>query len=151
MRVLIQRVSEASVTIDGKEKSRIAHGLLLLAGFEEADTDADLEVAVAKIVKLRIFDDEQGVMNLSVRDVDGNILAVSQFTLHAQTRKGNRPSYIKAARPERAEPMYERFVSLLETFMGKPVATGVFGALMQVSLVNDGPVTIWIDTKNWDD
>ena len=147
MRVLIQRVSEASVTIDGREKSRIARGLLLLVGFEEADADEDLETAVAKIVKLRIFDDAQGVMNLSVRDVGGSILAVSQFTLHAQTKKGNRPSYIRAARPERAEPLYKRFVSLLETLTEKSVQTGTFGATMQVSLINDGPVTIWIDTK----
>lgn len=147
MRVLIQRVSEASVMIDGNEKSRISRGLLLLVGFEEADTEADLGAAASKIVKLRIFDDAQGVMNLSILDVGGDILAVSQFTLHAQTKKGNRPSYIKAARPEIAEPLYKRFVSLLEILTGKPVKTGTFGAMMQVLLINDGPVTIWIDTK----
>ncbi|MDR2563498.1 MAG: D-tyrosyl-tRNA(Tyr) deacylase [Prevotellaceae bacterium] len=146
MRVLIQRVTEASVAIDGVEKSRIARGLLLLIGFETADAEADLEAAAAKIVKLRIFDDAQDVMNLSVREVEGEILAVSQFTLHAQTKKGNRPSYIRAARPEIAEPLYKRFVALLETLMEKPVQTGTFGAAMQVSLINDGPVTIWIDT-----
>jgi D-tyrosyl-tRNA(Tyr) deacylase len=148
MRVVIQRVSSASVTIDGKIKSAIENGLLVLAGFEDADTAEDLEWMSKKIIQLRIFNDEQGLMNLSVQDVKGEILVVSQFTLHASTKKGNRPSYIKAAKPDIAIPLYEKFVRQLETDSGKPVQTGTFGAEMKVSLVNDGPVTIVIDSKN---
>lgn len=147
MRVLIQRVSQASVSIDGEVKSFIGKGLLLLVGFEAADTREDLDWAAAKVARLRIFNDAEGVMNCSVLDTVGDLLVVSQFTLHAMTKKGNRPSYIKAARPEVAIPLYEQFVALMETTLGKPVASGVFGADMQVGLTNDGPVTIWIDTK----
>ncbi len=147
MRLLIQRVLKASVAINGKLKSEIEKGLLVLVGFEEADTDEDLVWATSKLVRLRIFDDEQGVMNLSTQDIDGQVLIVSQFTLHAQTKKGNRPSYIRAARPETAIPLYEKFITFIEKELGKPVATGEFGADMKVSLINDGPVTIWIDTK----
>ncbi len=148
MRVVIQRVSKAGVTIDGKQKSAIGRGLLILVGIEPADTDEDIDWLCKKIVQLRIFNDEAGLMNLSVQDIAGDVLVVSQFTLHAQTKKGNRPSFITAARPEFAIPMYEKTVKQLETLMGKPVATGEFGADMQVDLVNDGPVTITIDTKN---
>ncbi len=147
MRMLIQRVLKASVEIDGKLKSEINKGLLVLVGFEEADTDEDLTWSVSKLLRLRIFDDAEGVMNLSVQDVEGEILIVSQFTLHAQTKKGNRPSYIRAARPETAIPLYEKFITFTEKELGKPVPTGQFGADMKVSLINDGPVTIWIDTK----
>jgi D-tyrosyl-tRNA(Tyr) deacylase len=148
MRAVIQRVQSASVTIDDTVKSKIHQGLLILIGIEEADTDEDIEWLCGKIVRLRIFDDVQGVMNLSVTDAKGEILVVSQFTLHASTKKGNRPSYIKAAKPEIAIPRYEKFFKQLSKELGKPVATGEFGAYMQVSLVNDGPVTIIIDTKN---
>ena len=148
MRALIQRVTQASVSVEGGETGRIGLGLLVLAGFETSDTDADADAAAAKIAKLRVFDDENGVMNLSVADIGGGILAVSQFTLHAQTRKGNRPSYVKAARPEIALPLYERFTEELARCSGIAVQTGVFGAHMQVALVNDGPVTIMIDTKD---
>lgn len=148
MRTVIQRVQQVAVTIDGQEKSAINQGLLLLVGFEEADTKEDLEWLTHKILNLRIFDDENGVMNRSILDVQGDLLIVSQFTLHALVKKGNRPSYIKAAKPEIAVPLYEEFCSRMEALLGKPVCTGVFGANMQVSLVNDGPVTIWIDTKN---
>lgn len=148
MRTVIQRVSSASVTIDEKIKSSIGTGLLVLAGFEEADTADDLEWMSAKLVNLRIFSDEAGLMNLSVKDVDGDIIIVSQFTLYALTKKGNRPSFIRAAKPGVAIPLYERFVKLVETELGKIVGTGEFGADMKVSLLNDGPVTIIIDSKN---
>jgi len=148
MRTVVQRVTQASVSIDGAVKSQIGKGLMLLVGFEETDTEDDLNWLAAKICKLRIFDDEQGVMNVSVQDVDGEILAVSQFTLHASTKKGNRPSYIKAAKPEIAIPLYEKFIEILETEFGKKIQTGIFGTYMKIALVNDGPVTIFIDTKN---
>ena len=148
MRAVIQRVSSASVKIDDAIKSKIDHGLLILLGIEDADTDEDIEWLCGKIARLRIFDDAQGVMNHSISEIKGDILVVSQFTLHASSKKGNRPSYIKAARPEIAIPHYEKFVKLLSIKLGKPVVTGEFGAYMQVSLVNDGPVTILIDTKN---
>jgi D-tyrosyl-tRNA(Tyr) deacylase len=145
---VLQRVSEASVTIDHVVKSKIGKGLLILLGIEEADTLEDIEWLTAKIVNLRIFNDENGVMNISVKDDGGDIIVVSQFTLHASTKKGNRPSYIKAAKPDIAIPLYEKFVKSLADQLGKPVQTGEFGADMKVSLVNDGPVTILIDTKN---
>ncbi len=148
MRVLIQRVSKCSVSIDGNEKSNIEKGMLVLAGFEEADQQEDLSWIAAKLVKLRIFDDSEGVMNLSLQEVGGDIMVVSQFTLHAQTKKGNRPSYIKAARPELAVPLYNAFIECVQQELGKHVATGEFGANMQIELVNDGPVSIWIDSKN---
>ncbi|MDL2230261.1 D-tyrosyl-tRNA(Tyr) deacylase [Alistipes sp. OttesenSCG-928-L06] len=148
MRILIQRVSEASVTIGGERRSAIGRGVLVLIGIEEADNKEDADWLCAKLAKLRIFDDAQGVMNLSLQDIGGEALVVSQFTLHASTKKGNRPSYIRAARPEQAIPLYEYFVQTLEKEQGKPVATGEFGADMKVALVNDGPVTIWIDSKN---
>ncbi len=148
MRALIQRVSQASVTINGQVKSKIGNGLLVFLGIEEPDGEEDIEWLAGKISQLRIFDDEQGVMNLSVKDVNGSILLISQFTLHASTKKGNRPSYIRAARPEVAIPMYEKFIVRLETLLGKKIGTGEFGAHMEVSLVNDGPVTLFIDTKN---
>ena len=148
MRVLIQRVSHASVTIGGEIKSRIDNGLLLFVGIEEEDDDNDIEYLCKKIVNLRIFDDADGVMNLSVSDVAGELLVVSQFTLHASTRKGNRPSYIRAAKPEKAIPLYEKFCQALEQQSGRRVQTGEFGADMQVALNNNGPVTIWIDSKN---
>jgi D-tyrosyl-tRNA(Tyr) deacylase len=148
MRVVLQRVSQASVTIEGEKVADIKTGLLLLVGIEDADTTEDTAWLCAKIVKLRIFSDEAGVMNLSVQDIDGDIIVVSQFTLHALTKKGNRPSYIKAARPEVAIPLYEAFVSQLQSDLGKPVQTGRFGADMKVLLLNDGPVTIIFDTKN---
>lgn len=145
---LIQRVTEASVTIEGNKTASIGKGLLVLVGVEDADGPEDVEWLSAKVVNLRIFNDAAGVMNLSVKEVSGEILAVSQFTLHASTKKGNRPSYIQAARPEVAIPLYETFVSQLGTLLEKPVRTGVFGADMQVALVNDGPVTIWINSKD---
>lgn len=148
MRVLIQRVSHASVTIGGEIKSRIDNGLLLFVGIEEEDDDNDIEYLCKKIVNLRIFDDADGVMNLSVSDVAGELLVVSQFTLHASTRKGNRPSYIRAAKAEKAIPLYEKFCQALEQQSGRRLQTGVFGADMQVALNNNGPVTIWIDSKN---
>ncbi len=147
MRVLIQRVTHASVLSDGVLTGEIKEGLLIFAGFEDEDNDGDLEYATRKIVNLRIFDDENGVMNLSVSDISGEILLISQFTLHALTKKGNRPSYIKAARPEKAIPLYEKFKSLLSAAISKEIKCGVFGADMKVSLLNNGPVTIWIDTK----
>jgi D-tyrosyl-tRNA(Tyr) deacylase len=150
MRVVIQRVSEASVTIEGELKSSIQKGLLVLAGFESGDTDEDLDWTCKKIIQLRIFNDLKGVMNLSVKDIDGEILAVSQFTLHAKTKKGNRPSYINAAPPEIAIPLYLQFVETLSEYLGKKVQTGEFGACMMVRLINDGPVTIIIDSKNKD-
>lgn len=148
MRTVIQRVSSAYVTIDEKVKSSIGKGLLVLAGFEEADTIEDLEWMSAKLINMRIFSDAAGLMNLSVKDVDGDIIIVSQFTLHALTKKGNRPSFIRAAKPDVAIPLYEQFVKLVETELGKIVGTGEFGADMKVSLLNDGPVTIIIDSKN---
>ena len=148
MRVVIQRVSQASVTIDQVEKSRIGPGLLILLGIEQEDTAEDMEWLCKKIAALRIFSDEAGLMNRSVQDIEGEILVVSQFTLHASTKKGNRPSFIRAARPEMAIPMYENFIKMLGRESGRPVLTGEFGADMKVSLVNDGPVTIIIDSKN---
>ncbi|MBI5384080.1 MAG: D-tyrosyl-tRNA(Tyr) deacylase [Verrucomicrobia bacterium] len=148
MRTVIQRVSEASVTIAGQVRGAIQHGLVVLLGIEDADTAEDIEWLSGKIVRLRLFDDEAGVMNRSVQEVGGGILLISQFTLHASTKKGNRPSYIRAARPEVAIPLYEAFVLRLAADFGKPIQTGEFGAMMQVALVNDGPVTIVIDTKN---
>lgn len=148
MRAVIQRVSRASVTIEGIVKSSIAGGLLVLVGIEDADTREDLEWLCAKIVNLRIFNDDDGVMNVAVKDSGGDILVVSQFTLHAATKKGNRPSYIRASKPDIAIPLYEQFVARLAADLGKPVLTGEFGADMKVELLNDGPVTILIDTKN---
>ena len=147
MRALIQRVSHASVTIDDQLKSSIQQGLLVLIGIEDSDTNEDCEWLTSKIVNLRIFDDENGVMNKSVLETGGEILVVSQFTLHASTKKGNRPSYIKAAKPEVSIPLYEQFCQALSEMLGKPIQTGEFGADMQVELINDGPVTIWIDSK----
>lgn len=147
MRLVIQRVKEASVTIAGRQKSAIGQGMLILVGIEDADTQEDIDWLCRKVVQLRIFDDADGVMNLPITEVEGGeILVVSQFTLMASTKKGNRPSYIQASRPEFAVPMYEKFVSQLSQSLGKPVPTGVFGADMQVALVNDGPVTIIIDS-----
>ena len=148
MRILVQRVRHAAVEIGGEEVSRIGHGLLVFVGIEAADGDEDIEWLVKKLLGLRIFDDEQGVMNLDVRQVGGQVLVVSQFTLHASTKKGNRPSYIRSAPEAVSRPMYERFVARVEAELGCKVPTGEFGADMQVSLVNDGPVTIWIDSKN---
>ncbi len=148
MRVVIQRTTGASVTIEGENKESIGSGLVVLLGIEGDDHDEDISWLVRKIVNLRIFDDEQGVMNKSVLDTGGDILLVSQFTLHASTKKGNRPSYIRAAHPDYAVPLYEKFIHQLELGLGKPVFTGEFGAMMKVSLVNDGPVTILMDTKN---
>lgn len=148
MRVVIQRVREASVAVPEENYvSSIGNGLLVLSAFVEDDTDADLEWIARKISSLRIFDDRDGVMNLSVRDIDGEILVVSQFTLYAMTAKGNRPSYIKAAKPEIAVPLYEKFCKLVEEHLGKSAGRGIFGADMKVSLLNDGPVTIIIDSK----
>ena len=147
MRVVIQRTRHASVSIGGEQKSAIGRGMLILVGIEEADGQEDIDWLAHKIVNLRIFDDEAGVMNRSVVDCGGDILVVSQFTLHALTRKGNRPSYIRAARPETAVPLYEQFCRDLGAALGKPVQTGQFGADMQVELLNDGPVTILMDTK----
>jgi D-aminoacyl-tRNA deacylase len=147
MRAVIQRVTRASVTIGKKIKSEIGSGLVVLSGFEETDNDSDIEWLCNKIVNLRIFNDNDDVMNLSILDTEGNILVISQFTLHAKTKKGNRPSYIQAAHPDIAVPLYNKFVSTLSRLMGKNVCTGEFGAMMEVELVNDGPVTIIIDTK----
>lgn len=147
MRALLQRVQQASVTIDSEVRASIGPGLLVLVGIEEADTAEDIEWLAGKIVRLRVFADEAGVMNRSVQEMGGDLLVVSQFTLHASTKKGNRPSYIKAARPETAIPLYQSFVSKLEEQLGKRVGTGEFGADMKVALINDGPVTIWIDSK----
>jgi len=148
MIAVIQRATDATVTIEGHIKAQIDHGLVILVGIEDADTIEDIEWLTAKIVNLRIFNDGAGVMNLSVKDVNGDIIVVSQFTLHASTRKGNRPSYLKAAKPDIAVPLYEQFVRVLESVLGKKVQTGEFGADMKVKLTNDGPVTILIDTKN---
>lgn len=147
MRLVIQRVKEASVAVDGKEVSRIGRGLFILVGVEVGDTEADMEWLAAKAAGLRIFNDEEGVMNRSVVDVDGGLLAVSQFTLTASTKKGNRPSYIRAAGHELAVPLYEKFCSRLSEIAGRPVQKGIFGADMQCSLINDGPVTIIIDSR----
>ena len=148
MRVVIQKVTQASVSIENQTVASIDKGLLVLVGIEDGDTNEDIAWLSSKIVNLRVFDDDNGVMNLSVKEVDGEVLIVSQFTLHASTKKGNRPSYIKAARPEVAIPIYKAFIKQVESLLGKRVPTGQFGAMMQVSLCNDGPVTILIDTKN---
>jgi D-tyrosyl-tRNA(Tyr) deacylase len=148
MRVVIQRVSSASVEINQQIKSKIGIGLLILLGIEHDDTIEDVEWLCGKIVRLRIFGDENGVMNLSIMDVNGEVLLISQFTLHASTKKGNRPSYIKAAKPELAIPLYQNFIATLQKELGKPIQTGEFGADMKVILINDGPVTIIIDSKN---
>ena len=148
MKAIIQRVSESSVTINAKIVAQIQKGLLVLIGFEDSDTQEDILWLTSKIANLRIFGDENDVMNLSLKDVEGDMIIVSQFTLHASTKKGNRPSYIKAAKPEIAIPLYEAFIVQIETELGKKVQTGQFGADMKVALVNDGPVTIVIDTKN---
>jgi len=150
MRVVIQRVSQCTVTTHSVLKSSIGNGLLVLAGFEDEDSVEDLEWMSKKISSLRIFNDRDGVMNLSLNEVNGELMVVSQFTLHAKTKKGNRPSYIKAAKPEIAIPLYQKFVSLLSADTGTDVKTGEFGADMKVSLINDGPVTIFIDSKNKD-
>lgn len=148
MRLLIQRVLNASVTIEGREHSRIGKGLLVLVGIEHSDTQEDIEWLTGKLLRLRIFDDENGVMNLDVQQTDGEIMVVSQFTLFASTKKGNRPSYIRSAPEAISRPMYEKFVAAVEAASGKRVATGLFGADMKVALINDGPVTIWIDSHN---
>jgi D-tyrosyl-tRNA(Tyr) deacylase len=148
MRAVIQRVTKASVTIDGKINSAIEKGLLVLLGIEDADSDEDIQWLSSKIVNLRIFDDAEGVMNESVKDKQGEILLVSQFTLHASTKKGNRPSYIKASKPDVAIPLYEKMIQQLTIDLGKDIKTGIFGADMKVELLNDGPVTIVIDSKN---
>ena len=148
MKAVIQRVSKASVTIEGKVNGKIESGLLLFVGIEDSDGAEDIAWLSNKIVNLRIFNDDDGVMNLSVKDIDGDILLISQFTLHASTKKGNRPSYIKASSPDVAIPVYEQMIKGLEKVLGKAVATGIFGADMKVELLNDGPVTIIIDTKN---
>lgn len=148
MRAVIQRVSRASVSVEGNTKASINKGLMLLIGIEEADSIEDAQWLSAKICKLRIFDDENSVMNLSISDIDGDILSISQFTLHAKTKKGNRPSYIKAAKPDIAVPLYNEFNALIAKEIGKNISTGEFGADMQIELINDGPVTIIIDTKN---
>ncbi|HMX37173.1 MAG TPA: D-aminoacyl-tRNA deacylase [Ferruginibacter sp.] len=148
MKAVIQRVTQASVTIEGATRSAIGAGLLVLIGIEDADTTEDIEWLSSKIVNLRIFNDEQHIPNISVKDINGDILLVSQFTLHASTKKGNRPSYIKASKPDIAIPLYERMIAQLEQDLGRKIYTGEFGADMKVSLINDGPVTIVIDTKN---
>lgn len=148
MRVLIQRVTYASVTIEGKIKSKIGNGLLVLVGIEDRDTDEDIEWLTGKIANIRIFDDENGVMNKSVLDIQGEVLVVSQFTLQALTKKGNRPSYIRASKADFAVPMYEKFCLSMEKQLGKEIGTGEFGADMKVELLNNGPVTIWIDSQN---
>lgn len=148
MRALIQRVENASVEINHAVHSQMGRGLLLLVGIEEGDSDEDILWLSRKVVQLRIFDDAKGVMNLSVKEMNGEILVVSQFTLHASTKKGNRPSYIRASRPEVAIPIYEKFLLQLTEEIGRNVSSGIFGAMMKITLINDGPVTIWIDTKN---
>jgi len=148
MRAVIQRVSKARVTIEEKINGQIENGLLVLMGIEDADTDEDIEWLSARIVNLRIFNDEKGVMNISVKDISGNILLISQFTLHASTKKGNRPSYIRASKPDIAIPLYKKMINQLSIDLGKEIQTGIFGADMKVELLNDGPVTILIDTKN---
>ena len=148
MKIIIQRVSEASVTVEGQTTADIQKGLLVLVGIEDADTQEDIDWLSGKIIKMRIFGDENEVMNCSVQDIDGDIIVVSQFTLHASTKKGNRPSYIKAAKPDFAIPMYEKMIKQLEQDLGKKIKRGVFGADMQVELINDGPVTIVMDSKS---
>jgi D-tyrosyl-tRNA(Tyr) deacylase len=148
MRALLQRVSSASVSIDGETVSSIQHGLLILLGIEESDNTEDIDWLCGKITRLRIFEDENGKMNLSIQDIGGEALVVSQFTLHASTKKGNRPSFLKAAPPAISEPLYNAFCNNLEAELGKSIGRGIFGAEMQVSLVNTGPVTIWIDSQN---
>lgn len=148
MRIVIQRVSRAKVTVENQIVGKIEQGLLVLLGIETDDYQEDIDWLVQKIIQLRIFNDANGVMNLSVKEIDGNIMVVSQFTLHASTKKGNRPSYIKAARPEIAIPLYENFIRKLESDFGKKISTGIFGAHMLLDFVNDGPVTIIIDSKN---
>ena len=148
MRILIQRVSQASVTVSNKRISEIQKGLLIFIGIEDADGNKDIEWISSKIINLRIFDDENKVPNISVKDNGGDILLVSQFTLYANTKKGNRPSYIRAGKPEFARPMYQKMIAQIEKDLGKKISTGEFGADMKVSLLNDGPVTIWIDTKD---
>jgi D-tyrosyl-tRNA(Tyr) deacylase len=148
MRAVIQRVTQASVSIDGREKAKINNGLLILLGIEEQDNKEDIDWLCRKTTQLRIFDDSEGVMNLSIQDIKGEIMVISQFTLHAKVKKGNRPSYIKAARPETAIPLYEKFIRTISTYIEPKIQTGEFGAEMQISLTNDGPVTIIIDTKN---
>jgi len=150
MRIVIQRVKEASVKIDGEIVSSVKKGMLILTGIEDTDAQEDIDWLTNKIVQLRIFDDENGIMNLSVKEINGEVLVVSQFTLHASTKKGNRPSYIRASKPDFAIPMYEKFILAIENALGKKVGTGKFGAMMDVSLINDGPVTIIIDSKNRD-
>jgi len=147
MRILIQRVKKSSVEIDGKVAAQIGQGFLVLVGICDEDGDFDIEYLTSKLVNLRIFDDEKGVMNLSVKDINGEVLVVSQFTLYASTKKGNRPSYILAAKPEISVPLYEKFCDEISKKLGKNVKRGVFGADMQISLINDGPVTIWLDSK----
>ncbi|MEK8179457.1 D-aminoacyl-tRNA deacylase [Flavobacterium buctense] len=148
MKTVIQRVTQASVTIEGQKVADIQNGLLVLVGFEDSDNQEDINWLTAKLANLRIFADENQVMNLSLKDIDGDMIIVSQFTLHALTKKGNRPSYIKASKPEIAIPLYESFIVQMETELGKKVQTGQFGADMKVALLNDGPVTLIIDTKN---
>lgn len=148
MRLVIQRVKEASVTVNNELVSKVARGLLILIGIEDNDANEDVEWLSNKVVNLRIFNDENGVMNKSVKDIDGEILVVSQFTLYASTKKGNRPSYIRASKPDFAVPMYEKFCDRLKTLIDKPVKTGIFGADMKVALLNDGPVTILMDSHN---
>src|ERR1700761_5950124 len=150
MRAVIQRVTQASCTVEGEVTGRIDLGFLVLLGIEDADTDDDLQWLAQKICALRVFGDENGLMNKALADVDGNILLISQFTLFAQTKKGNRPSFIRAARPEKAIPLYEKMIEVLESLTGKKVAAGIFGADMKISLVNDGPVTIIMDTRDKD-
>ncbi len=150
MRVIIQRVKESKVVISGKVQGKIMQGLLVLCGFENSDEEGDLNWLAKKIVNLRIFNDNEGIMNLSLLEINGEILIVSQFTLHAKTKKGNRPSYIMAASPEKAIPLYEAFIMKIEAELGKKVQTGIFGAMMDVHLINDGPVTIFIDSKSRD-
>ena len=148
MRAVIQRVTNAGVTIEGKVNASIEDGFLVLLGIEDADTDEDIEWLSSKIVNLRIFNDNEGVMNIAIKEIDGDILLISQFTLHASTKKGNRPSYIRASKPEIAIPLYEKMIQQLSRDLGKIIKTGIFGADMKVELVNDGPVTILIDTKS---
>ncbi len=147
MRVVVQRVTFANVVVDEKTVGKIDKGLLVLVGIEDADTDDDINWLSSKIINLRIFDDANGVMNCSLKDIDGEILLISQFTLHAATKKGNRPSYIKASKPEVALPLYQKMINRLQQDLDKPIATGIFGADMKVTLLNDGPVTICMDTK----
>ena len=148
MRIIIQRTKKSSVSVNGEITGEIGKGLMILLGIEEADDNTDIEWLVHKIIGLRIFDDEKGVMNLSISDINGDILLVSQFTLHASTKKGNRPSYIRAARPEKAIVLYEEFIRQLSDALGKKIQTGIFGAMMEVNILNDGPVTIFIDSRN---